>query len=1115
MMKTLYLLLFLISFNLIAFAQESSAEIRGRVISNNEDLIGAPVRIIAASGAVTGTVTDENGNYSIKDLKGGETYTVRVVYVGCEEAIFKNILLKIGEVYTLDVDLKSSSTQLNEVVVTAMGIKKEVRRLGYSVQEVKGDAVNKVRDANPVNALAGKVAGLSIGASTELLGRPQIVLRGSKDLLFVVDGVPINSDTWNISPDDIESYSVLKGPNAAALYGSRGINGAVVITTKKGLKTGNGEGLGKNWLIEFNSTNQMEKGFLTLPESQYEYGRGTGFRYSYGDVLYDNNQRLPEWGPRFEGQLIKQYDSPWDPTTKVRTATPWLARGKDNFENFVQTGITSTNNIAFSHGGANHSIRMSYTHSYQKGIFPNTKLNGDNFSVGGSYDISDKLSVEGNVNVSVQYTPNIPDVNYGPNSYTYMFKVYGSSDYDIRDLEDIYKGPQGVQDLVQYAPEYGRLNSAWYMAKKWLRSHDKTDIYGHLKLLYKVNKDLNVSLRSQLTTWDQLRTEKVPPSINLNDYVPWYYFGWYGDYREDSRKLIENNSDITVNYNKQLGDWSLSALAGGSLRLFKYHSTWGTTKALVIPGLYSFSNSSNPVLNYNFGSRMQVYSGYYSFDLGYKNYFNVNHTGRVDNLSTLPKGSNTFFYPSVSLSSIINEYVNLPDFINMLKARISYAQVKGGLTSSSIGSAFSSITGKSLNSGLLGYGTELQTSYDGPTYANQDVYTIFSYYNGLPSVDFSDVIANPSLEPYSRKSLETGFDIRLFDSRISLDATYFRTVNGPQIYNLNVAPSTGYKYRAINGITTLNQGFEFTLSANILKNEKGLNWNLSGNWSTYKETLKEIYGDETILNLNGHNYKKGDRLDALYGRKLVRDGEGNIVHNGGLIYQAPTGVSQNGFLGHLNPDFSLGIMNTFTYKNFALSFQIDGRFGGKIYDFVYAQAMNGGTAVETTQGAFGEARQKEWTSLRDNGTVTPSYVGEGVKIVSGTPRFENGQIANLDELTFAKNDVATTVQSYITGSNGLYGNTEYFMIDRSFAKLRELSLSYTLPKSAFKGFFHSATISLVGRNLLYFAKRKDMDIDSFPSGFNSSDRTATGSQGSIGLQSATTRRFGFNLNLSF
>ncbi|MGY0041105.1 TonB-dependent receptor plug domain-containing protein [Pedobacter sp. NJ-S-72] len=445
----------------------------------------------------------------------------------------------------LNIDLKNDANALAEVVVTALGIKKDVRKIGYSVTELKGDDVNKVRSANPLNALAGKVAGLSIGASTEMLGRPEIVLRGSKDLLYVVDGVPINSDTWNISPDDIESYTILKGPNAAALYGSRGINGAIVITTKHGTKDA------KGWSIDFNSTNMFDTGFIALPESQYEYGRGTGFKYAYGNVLYDNGQRLPEWGPRFEGQQIQQYDSSWDPATQVRGTTPWLARGKKNFENFTQTGLTSTNNVSVSASGEKYDMRLSYSHLYQKGIFPNTKLNGDNLNLNLGYNVNNKLKIEGNLNLSVQYTPNIPDVNYGPNSYTYMFKVYGSSDYDIRDLEDIYKGPQGIQDLTQYSAEYGRLNSAWFMAKEWLRSHHKTDVYGFLKATYKFNDDLTLSARSQITTWNQARTEKVPPSTNLNDYIAWYKFGWYGDYREDNRNVIENNTDVLLSYNKK------------------------------------------------------------------------------------------------------------------------------------------------------------------------------------------------------------------------------------------------------------------------------------------------------------------------------------------------------------------------------------------------------------------------------------------------------------------------------------------------------------------------------------------------------------------------------------
>ena len=498
-------------------------------------------------------------------------------------------------------------------------------------------------------------------------------------------------------------------------------------------------------------------------------------------MLYDNKQRLPEWGPRFEGQGVKQYDSPYDPVTGVRTATPWTARGKDNFKNFMQTGVITTDNLAISASGSNYDIRISYSHMYQKGMFPNTKLNSDNLSINSGYNINSKLRVEAGLNLNIQHSPNIPDVNYGPNSYIYMFKVYGSSDYNINDLKDIYKGPQGVQDLVQYAPEYGRENSAWFIAKKWLRSHEKTDIYGYVKASYKINNNLNVNLRTQVTTWDQLRTEKAPPSINLNAYTPWYYFGWNGDYREDRRTLKEYNSDLIINYDKKFNNFSVTALLGGSSRIFNYGSSFTTTKALAIPNLYNFSNSINPVLGYNWGSEMQTYSAFYSVDFSYKNYFNINHTNRLDNLSTLAKGKNTFYYPSVAVSSVLTEYIKFPKVISFVKARVSYADVKGAFTSSTAPSAYMLLNGTDINNGLLGYGNELYSTYDGPNYFNSVGYSSASYYNGTASVNYSKTIANPSIKPFDISSYEAGLDMKFLKNRLGFDFTYFTNTNGPSI----------------------------------------------------------------------------------------------------------------------------------------------------------------------------------------------------------------------------------------------------------------------------------------------------------------------------------------------
>ena len=721
------------------FAQNNT--IRGIVLDNNsQPLPGVGVTV---KGTTRGTNTGIEGRFTIAAEKG-ETLVIRIIGFDTQEVV-------IGADNYVSVQLKETINALNEVVVTALGVKKEFQKLGYSQSQINGDDLTQARDANPLQSMEGKVAGLSIGASSEFFGAPTVVLRGSENVLYVVDGEPVESDTYDFNPDDIETYTILKGPNAAALYGFRGINGAIIITTKKGTKDK------KGWQVDYNSTTEMEKGFIVLPQAQFQYGRGTNYQYAYGNQLYDNTQRLPEWGPRFDGVFeTTQFDSPYDPVTGIRTPTPWLARGANNFNQFVQTGITSTNSLSVAASGSNYDIRVSYGHTFQQGDFPNTKLNIDNFKLMAGYDITPKLRVDADLNVNLQYSPNIPDVSYGPNSYAYEFFVYGSADYPINALKNIYQGPQGVPNLVQYAQEYGRENNPWFQADKWLRGRDNQVVNGSLSFTYKFNSDLSLKLRTALDTYNELNTEDVPSSTNLNEYLPWYYFGWYGDYRQDQRNLLENNTDLTLNYNKKIGkDFNLTALAGANERSFRYLSDWATTKDLSIPNVYNLDNSTNPILDYNFDSKMQVNSAYYSVDFGYKNFITLSTTGRVDNLSTLPSGDNTFFYPSVALSSVVNDYIKLPEFISFLKLRASFADVKGGLTSPYIGSSYNAVQSTALGTGwnsqpvgnLLGYGSELYTPYNGPTYQNSNPSAPATYYGGTPSVNLSNTIANAHIKP--------------------------------------------------------------------------------------------------------------------------------------------------------------------------------------------------------------------------------------------------------------------------------------------------------------------------------------------------------------------------------
>ncbi|WP_076379494.1 SusC/RagA family TonB-linked outer membrane protein [Filimonas lacunae] len=1125
-----FLLLLLLALSAVtAFAQTT---IKGKVTAAN----GSPLTGVNVSekGTSHNAITSADGTYTIAVSKPGAVLSFTYVGYVMQE-------VKVGTQADISIALQEDNNDMREVVVTAFGIKREDKKIGYAVQSVKGSDLVKARESNPIAGLTGKVAGLSIGTNAEMLGRPNVVLRGNSDVLYVVDGVPVNSDTWNISPDDIETYTILKGPNAAALYGFRGQNGAIVLTTKKGSKDR------KGWTIQFNSSQQVEKGFLALATPQKEYGRGTNYLYQYAsgytygdptsasflgkDLLYDNGQRLAIWGPHFDGQLLKQYDSPYDLTTGVRTPTAYKARGTDNLKNFMEAGFLSTNNISASASGDNYDIRMSYSHTYQKGMAPNTKLNMDNLNINTSYKFSPRLSAEANLNYNTQYTPNIPDVSYGPNSYVYEFSVYGSADFDIRDLQNYWKGPQGITNLMQYNNEYGRANNPYFQASKWLHGHYKNDIYGYIKLNYKITDDLNASVRSQVTTWDQTRSESVPASINLNSYLAtgWYTFGAYnGDYREDRRNLIENNSDLLLTYNKKLGNnWNLSALAGGSWRSFKYNSTYSTTQNLSVANVFSFQNTKSTPYIYSFRSNMMVYSGYYSVDLGYKNYFTVTTTGRVDNLSTLSKNNSTFFYPSVALSSSISDYVKLPEFISALKVRGSFASVKSGLTQATAPSAYMLIYGKAVGAsvttggGLLGYGSELYSSYDGPSYANQFSYSTATLYNGQPSINYSTNIANPNLKPATNKSYEGGVDMKLFNNRIGANVTYFMSDNGPQIYQLAAANSTGFQTKSVNGVVTRKTGWEISMNAAPLQSKNGLNWNITVNWATFVEKLKAIYGTEEVLNINGHRYRVGERMDAYYGTGFMRDQQGNILYTKGAgtpLLNPSTSLDDKKFLGNLNPDYSFGINNSFSYKNFTFSFQFDGRVGGKIYDRVYNQMINAGTAAELAGNtAAGQARLKEWQST-NQGAVKPTgyYVGTGKVITSGTPVYSKGVLVNQKDVTLEDNTTATTVQSYF--SSGISGGNsidEYYMISRTFAKLREVTIGYTLPaKMLQSSFIKSASISLVGRNLLYFAARKDFDIDQYSSGYNFSSNSLSGTS-STDLQSPTARRYGININLTF
>ncbi|HVI45444.1 MAG TPA: SusC/RagA family TonB-linked outer membrane protein [Chitinophaga sp.] len=1061
-LRQLYAFLLLLFIGLAANAQQT---VTGKVIGadNNQPVIGATVKV---KGANRGAVTDASGNFSIA---AAGTDILQVSFIG-----YLTALQPVNNGNNITITLDPDKKALSEVVVTALGIRKEVKRVGYAVQEVKGGDLIKAREPNPVNGLVGKVAGLTVGASAELLSAPLVLLRGDKATLYVVDGVPINSDTWNISPDDIESYTVLKGATASALYGSRGLFGAIMITTKKGSKDARG------FSIDFNSSTMFENGFNAIPKVQDEYGPGDHGKYAFvdGKGAGVNDADYDVWGPKFEGQLIPQYDSPVDPATGKRTGTPWTARGKNNLQRFLRTGMLSTNNLAVSSHTDKADLRFSLSNSYQKGIVPNTQLNITNFNISAGYNFSPRLRLDAYMNYSRQFSDNFPDVAYGPNSIIYNTLIWAGADWSMDDMRNYWQpGKEGIQSI--YA-EYQRYHNPWFMSYEWLRGHYKTDINGYAKLNYKITDNLEIQARTQISTYDLMRNEKMPYSAH-----PYGREEGKGDYREDKRTLFDNNTDVLLSYTNTFPrKIRLHASVGGNARSYKYNSSYVSTNYLNAPGWYSFANTRDPLYATNYKANMLVLSAYGYVDIDLGKYATVSLTDRMDKASNLPVGHQSYTYPSASLSTVVSDYVKLPKAISFLKFRGSYANVKGGQTAPTIGATPEA-------SYPLGYGTQYESAYDGPLYSSM-VYDVKQVYGNQAGAFFTKVLYSDNLDPFTSKVSEVGMDIRFLNNRIGLDATFFNAKNGPRIYTIFTPASTGFDSYKLNGVSTRKQGIELSLNANPLRNPNGLNWNVLVNWSTFNEKYVSIISGRDKLDAF---VGVGDRTDKFYGTKFVRTPDGQIVNGAdGRPIVNPT----NQFLGYANPDWVWGINNSFSYKGVSLSFQFDGRVGGSMIDYIQQQTFRGGRNILTTQGAMGDARYQDYKGVK-------SWQGEGVQISNGVPiQYDNyGNVTNADKMQFAPNGTKTYLQDYISI---YYKTNEANLISKTFAKLREVTIGYALPQSLLKGtFIKAANVSFVGRNLLYFAKDKDVDLDQYPGG----------DQNSSTLQTPTTRRYGFNVNVTF
>jgi TonB-linked SusC/RagA family outer membrane protein len=1106
--------LFLLLLPLFSLAQKT---VTGRVLSST-DQTPIPGASVAIKGSKSGTSTGVDGNFFIKAKQGDVLVITGVGIIRMEYTV--------GAAADFTISVQQNATDLNEVVVTALGIKKEAKRLGYSVQEVKGDELIKAREANPLGALAGKIAGLNVGINQELLSTPAIILRGNTVDLFVVDGIPINSDTWNISPDDVETFTVLKSPAAAALYGNRGINGAILITTKHAKKNQ------KGFTVEVNSSNQFSKGFIAIPKVQGIYGGGDDDTYAFGDGNGGgvNDADYDVWGTKMDGRLLPQYDGKFDPTQNYTTTfqdgstytghiqpAPYVVRGVDNLKGFIQTGVLSTTNVNFAATTDKSNVRFSVTNTFQKGIVPNTQLNTTNFNLYASSQLSDRFKIEGNMNYNRQYSPNIPDVNYGPNSIIYNIDVWTGADWNIDQMRNYWQpGEIGSKSIFI---EYKRYQNPWFMSYEWLRSHAKNDLYGWIGLSYKINKNMDAMVRTNVTTYNIFRTEKLPFSAHPYGEE---FDGGHGQYREDHRDLWENNTDLLVKYNGDLsksGGISISALGGLTARTFRYNSNFTTTTYLIVPEVYNFSNTLDPIRSFNYSANMLVLSAYYSVDLNFSKYLTLSTTGRVDKSSSLAPSNNSFFYPSFSLSTVISDYTTMPTAISFLKVRASYASVRGGNTLNYINTTPSIPSYGS----VVGYGGDYLSPYNGPNFtastSNSSTtsliqpYLTAPLYNNQAAANTSTTAVNPDINPFKRINYEGGFDIRFLKNRLGFSATYFKYINGPQIYAQQVSQTSGFTNYLTNALRTDRSGGEMSLSGVAIQS-KEFHWDVLINWGTYREIYLELPPGTSTIN---SYYHKGDRVDEIFNAKEATTPDGKVIHDpSGLVIHLP--VAQD--FGHSDPDFTWGIINNFTYKGFSLSFQFDGAVGGKIQDYVRVKDYQGGRAEGTVEGVIGQARAYEavhwgepgYSGAYQNGK--PIMGADGVQVSNGTPITYDpvsGKITNFKDLQFAPNASATQyIQDYV---EGFYADPDHTITSRTYAKLRQVTLGYTLPaRYLTKTFISKVQISVIGRNLLYFFKKdfKDIDVDQYP-GVD----VYNGRQQITGLQTPTTRSIGFNVNVVF
>lgn len=1082
-LKTILLILLLVFTPVIVYSQ---SQVKGKVTDqNNQPLIGATVLV---KGTSEGTVTNELGEFSFITKKTLQPKDIIFCsYMGYQSK----------EIFFTDRDqsivLIENSTELSGVVVTALGIKREEKGLGYSTSRIVGEQISNTNPNNWSSALSGKIAGLSILSPGGPLSSTRVSLRGDVSLnadgnnaLIIVDGVPMSSPQSNpgvaygagtaaelsvdygngfsdINPNDIENIQVLKGAGATALYGTRAANGVIMITTKSG--NSQKKGIGVTY-----SSNYSTEEAMRFPDYQYEFGQGLpsyigkagteyagNLYYSYGaspDGNSSTSGTSSAYGAKFDkDQLYYQFD----PATQARAteATPWIPY-RNNRSDLFQTGYTLTNSIALYGGSDKGSMRVSLTHTKNEWILPNTGFERFVASISAQQQVSKKLKLSLKTTQTYRTTENVPALGYNSNSIAY-FLIFQNPNVNLDWLRPMWR--IGQEKTKQLQPYSSFIGNPFVTLFENQNPSDKYSNNSSLTANININDKLDFQVRSGIQLTNDLREQHR----TVSDIV--YGNGYF---KKQNVFDYELNTDALFSYHDSYSNGiTLNAAAGGNIMYKYYDALSSAVVGLITPGVYMLANGASDPVVQTIIKRKAINSLYFMANLSYKNLLFLDVTGRNDWSSTLVAKNRSFFYPSLAGSAILSDMIELPAYVNLIKLRASWAQVGN----------------------------------DTDPYKTSVYYTSGKFSG---SVTLPSTLFNRDFKPEISTSYETGLDLRLFKNRIAIDLAYYYNQTKNQILDAPMDPTTGYSRATINSGTVRNKGVEVEITG-LPVQTKDFKWKTMINWSKNENKILSLSDgsdeNQLIASIGSASIigTVGGTTGDLWGYKLVRNSNGDVIIGADGL---PVRGSMIESVGSAYPAWKAGVFNEVNYKGLKLSFQLDGQLGGLVYSQTFHKMSEQGKIEYTLNGRL------PGTEYYISGDDERILNNPSLKQIGGMYMVAPGVIANNDG-TFSPNEKLITVESYYKEYNRI-ANVETNSFDASYIKLREVRLDYSLSKKLLdKTPLTSASIGLYGRNLACITNYPIFDPETVA--LNGSSIIPGIETGSL----PSTRTIGLNLSVGF